>query len=625
MGTRILTVDDEQTNLRLFQSMIHKYMPDADIRAAEGGHAALSAVKEFLPDIILLDARMPDLDGFEVCRRVKTDPATADTPVLMVSGAYIDAGHRVSGFEGGADAYICKPFKPQELIAQIKALLVEKKEKEAVFRVMVVDDSLISRQVVSSELKRSPYTEIAAFDSAAAGLAALDAVKPDLVVADAAMPGMDGYAFCAELRRHPDYQGVPIVLLSEELNSEVREKAAAHGVTDIFPKPFRPTELAQYMDQHMSVRRDWFDHDVLVVDGDLATRKTLRQYLAGMRLRVHEAESVEAARQVLDRVTVDLIILGDEFSGKSGLEWCGELRATEDHRWVPILGLPADGRQGVAFIQAGADDYLSRELIKEEIEIRAKNLLKRVTLTQQLNTALQRERELNEHRNRLLGIAAHDIRSPLNAISHFAESLISMRIDDREFLMHRIRTIHTIARQARDMLNGILDVASIQSGTVALKTEDFRLDELVAGRVAFMNEVGEGKKTHGEFVNRVPGEGEAPCRGDRQRLSQVIDNLLGNIIKYCPEHSAFEVTLEREVEGWVVRVCDNGPGIPKDELIGIFDEFGKTSVQATGGEKSTGLGLAIAKKLVELHGGTIWIDSAVGKGTTVSFVLPRNV
>ena len=103
----------------------------------------------------------------------------------------------------------------------------------------------------------------------------------------------------------------------------------------------------------------------------------------------------------------------------------------------------------------------------------------------------------------------------------------------------------------------------------------------------------------------------------------MLDNLFGNVVKYCRDGAAFSVSLEAEVEGWLVQVEDQGPGIPRDELFGVFEEFGRTSVKPTNGEKSTGLGLAIVKKLVESHGGTIWIDSEVGRGTRVSFVLPR--
>ncbi|MBN1268292.1 MAG: response regulator [Kiritimatiellae bacterium] len=623
MPIKILAVDDEEDNLRLYRALIRNYLPDAEVQTAQGGEAGLAAIAADPPDLVLLDARMPGMNGFEVCRRIKTTPATTHIPVLMVSGAYVESRHRVSGFEGGADAYMCKPFQAQELVAQLKALLLEVRKKAPSFRVMVVDDSRTSRQIVTAELKRNPYVEIAAFENVPAALAALDAVKPDLVVSDEVLPDMDGFRFCETLRSHPDYRHVPFVLLSENATSAALERAQKAGVTDVFPKPFKSTELADYVGRHVNLRRDWFDHDVLVVDATSVIRKILKQYLGGMRLKVHEADNVEQAQDILRNHPIDLIIVDHDLPGKTGLQWCEELRATPEYRWVPILGLSADSELALSFIKAGADDYLSRELVKEEIVIRARNLLRRVTLTKELNAAIGRERALNEHKNRVLGVAAHDIRAPIAGVAHYAEVLLSGRMEDREFLQKSLQTIHDVARHALDLLNKILDVSSIQSGVVEMERGAVRLDELLAERLEFMNQIGSRKGIVGELVNRVPAGEAVQIEGDRRRLSQVIDNLLGNVIKYSGRDRPYTVSVDKEVEGWLVRVADHGPGIPSDELFSVFDEFGRTSVQASGGEKSTGLGLAIAKRLIEAHGGTIWIDSEVGKGTTVSFVLPR--
>jgi two-component system, sensor histidine kinase and response regulator len=622
MGARILAVDDEPINLSLLEALVKRFLPDAEIRTAQGGQAALAAVRKSPPDIVLLDAQMSDLDGFEVCRRIKTDPATSRVRVLMVSGAYIESRHRVSGFEGGADGYICKPFRPNDLMTQIQALLVERAEKEPVFRVIIADDSRTSRQVLISELKRISDVQVASFDSAEAAVAALDALKPDLIIADAAMPRMDGLEFCGAVRAHPDHEKTPFLLLSEAPTEALRRRGAERGVTEIFPKPYPPQTISRYVSRHMDARRDWFDHDVLVVDEDLATRKTVKQYLSGIRLRVHEAGNLDEAAEVLRRGLIDLIVVGHLGAGGSGCQWIESLRASEEHRWIPILGISPDTRTASSFIGAGADDCVSRELIQDEIVLRARNLLKRVSLTRQLNAAVQRERELNEHRNRLFGIAAHDIRSPLTAISHYAESLLASPLNNLSVVKDRLQNIHGLARHSLEMLNTILDAGSIRSGVVAVRMERFRLNELLAERLLLANELGLRKDIRGTLVNRVP-DGLAEVCGDRQRLAQVLDNLFGNVIKYCHDGTDFAVSLDAEVEGWLVQVEDHGPGIPCDELFGVFDEFGRTSVEPTGGEKGTGLGLAIVKKLVELHGGTVWMDSEVGKGTRVSVVLPR--
>lgn len=622
MQPKILAVDDEEINLRLFRAIVERYLPEARLETAASGESCLQAVLKDPPNVVLLDARMPDMDGFEVCKRIKTDPATAHIPVLMVSGAYVETRHRMSGFEGGADGYVCKPFRTQELVAQIKALLQDTQEKEPSFRVMVVDDSRTSRQVIANEVKRNAYVEIAAFESVEAAKAAFDAVRPNLVVSDTDMEGSDGYSFCRWVRERNGYEVIPFVLLVENMDQASIEYAQQSGVTKVFPKPFKPFELSGFVDGQMESWRECVSHGILVVDPSRALRKVVADAVADLGLRVFEAGSAEEADRVMQKSPVDLIILADDLPGESGLAWCRDLRAREDRKWIPILVLASNGQPSEAFINAGADDYLSKDQIQQEVMVRAKNLLKRVFLTNQLQMAVQREKSLNEHRNRLLGIAAHDIRAPLTAISHYAQLLLDSPPADEEGVKARAGTIRQIADQALELVTGLLDVASVRNGVVDYHPADFRLDELLRDRLVFMNEIGRRKGIHGTLVNQMPPGTEAWVHGDRHRLTQVIDNLVSNAIKYSKPGAPFTLSISQEVEGWLVDVEDHGPGIPRDELLGVFDEFGITSVKASGGEKSTGLGLAIAKKLVELHGGTIWVESEVGKGTKVSFVIP---
>jgi signal transduction histidine kinase len=102
----------------------------------------------------------------------------------------------------------------------------------------------------------------------------------------------------------------------------------------------------------------------------------------------------------------------------------------------------------------------------------------------------------------------------------------------------------------------------------------------------------------------------------------VVDNLLTNAIKYSHKNTSTEVTLSKSDDGWLVQVADQGQGIPEDELPCLFGEFTKTSVKTTGGESSNGLGLAIVKKIIEAHGGVVWAESELEKGSVFSFNLP---
>ncbi|MBT3192621.1 MAG: response regulator [Verrucomicrobia bacterium] len=123
MADKILIVDDMSDNVEAFKSVIETFMPESELRTADNGLTALEMVAQEAPDLVLLDVHMPDLDGFEVCRRLKTDPRTETIPVLMVSAFMTKGHHRALGLDTGADGYLCKPFDTAELIAQVRCLL----------------------------------------------------------------------------------------------------------------------------------------------------------------------------------------------------------------------------------------------------------------------------------------------------------------------------------------------------------------------------------------------------------------------------------------------------------------------------------------------------------------------
>jgi DNA-binding response OmpR family regulator len=135
-GAKILLIDDLPDTLSLLSRMIRRHLPTAEILTARSGAEGISVAELQLPDLILLDAKMPQMDGFEACRRLKQNPRTAIIPVLMVSGVMTEARDRVAGMEVGAEGYLCKPFEPEELVAQVRALL----------RVKAAEDELRRRE-----------------------------------------------------------------------------------------------------------------------------------------------------------------------------------------------------------------------------------------------------------------------------------------------------------------------------------------------------------------------------------------------------------------------------------------------------------------------------------------------
>jgi signal transduction histidine kinase len=233
----------------------------------------------------------------------------------------------------------------------------------------------------------------------------------------------------------------------------------------------------------------------------------------------------------------------------------------------------------------------------------------------------QREKlvELNRLKNQFVGMAAHDLRTPLSVIWMCAESLQRRQgaTPDRR----QAESIEVILAKSDFMLRlvaDLLDLAAIESGSLTLQRSCGDFGDFVRRHLEILQVLAERKQITLQFEGgALPG-----VRFDSGRIEQVLDNLIMNAVKFSPLHSVITVSVSREAERVVTRVTDRGAGIAADELPQVFTAFKKTSVTPVGGEKGAGLGLAIAKKIVEAHGGEIGVTSVRGAGTTFSFTLP---
>ena len=227
---------------------------------------------------------------------------------------------------------------------------------------------------------------------------------------------------------------------------------------------------------------------------------------------------------------------------------------------------------------------------------------------------------LNELKNQFLGMAAHDLRNPLAAIMTYSEFIIEDLADGASSLNQEfIEIIHGSSMFMLGMINDLLDITTIESGRLDLSLECVDLAELIERNVTLNGVLAQRKQIELAFeaVDPLP-----ELLLDRAKIEQVLNNLISNAIKYSHTDTHVHIRLAREGTAAQISVADQGQGIPASELGKLFQYFGRTSVQSTGGERSTGLGLAIARKIVEGHGGRIWVESEPGHGSTFYFTLP---
>ena len=229
---------------------------------------------------------------------------------------------------------------------------------------------------------------------------------------------------------------------------------------------------------------------------------------------------------------------------------------------------------------------------------------------------------LNEQKNQLLGMAAHDLRNPIGVIMSYAKFLQHMTGDrlqenERQFVLQ----IENSSKFMLHLLEDLLDVSQIESGKLDLNLEKVDFNALIENNVKLNNELARQKDISIEL--QIPSSLEQLyLQADPSKLEQVLNNLISNAIKYSHPHTHVIVSVVRKGDMLEIRVRDQGQGIPEAEFEVLFKAFSKTSVRSTAGEKSTGLGLVITKKIVEGHGGQVFVESRVGEGSTFGFSLP---
>jgi signal transduction histidine kinase len=246
--------------------------------------------------------------------------------------------------------------------------------------------------------------------------------------------------------------------------------------------------------------------------------------------------------------------------------------------------------------------------------------------TRELATALseldEKSRELeaaSRHKSEFLANMSHELRTPLNAIIGFSQVLRERMFGEvNEKQEEYLDDILSSGNHLLSLIDDILDLSKVEAGQVELEVSAFSLREALERGVVMVRE---RAMQEGVQVALTPVTDVDVVTGDERRIRQVIFNLLSNAVKFTPAGGAVDVRATR-VDGEVrVSVADTGPGIAAEDHERIFEEFQQTEAGVEQRE-GTGLGLALSKRLVELHGGRIWVDSEPGKGSTFVFTLP---
>lgn len=235
-------------------------------------------------------------------------------------------------------------------------------------------------------------------------------------------------------------------------------------------------------------------------------------------------------------------------------------------------------------------------------------------LVRQTNLELK---NANKVKSELLEIAAHDLKDPLQVIIGYAD-LLKMKYADDSFAVEKLYKIYKSTDQMIRLITGLLEFASIESGKLLINRSDIVLSEMAAAVIK--NNLPNAERKKQELIFDVENDGVVS--GDRIFLQQVLENIIGNAIKFSPQGKPIYVRVCHKSPWGVIRVKDEGPGLSEEDKRKLFKKFQRLSAKPTGDESSTGLGLALSKEFVELHGGNLRVESQWGEGSEFIVEIP---
>jgi two-component system sensor histidine kinase/response regulator len=375
---------------------------------------------------------------------------------------------------------------------------------------------------------------------------------------------------------------------------------------------------------------------ILVTDDELATLETLSANLEEMGYRVTTASNGREALELIRKRGFNIVIADIKLPDISGLEILETAKELNPETAVIMITGHASLETAVDAINEGAYAYILKPVAMSELETTLNNALREQRLlseNRELVESLQQSNKSLEEANRALeqvsqaksdftARMSHELRTPLNSIIGFSEVLLSKKMSPADQATHQefLGYIHISAEHLLHLIDSILDLSKIEAGKLTLEPREFDLRVLLEDVKITVLPMLTTKK---QALRIEIDERLSSIFADEPKMRQIFLNLLSNAHKFTPSKGKIKVVCRREKPHLLqCSVTDSGIGISPQDQPKIFEEFGQLKKEPVDNVKGVGLGLSIAKRLVELHGGKIWVVSEPGTGSTFTFTIP---
>jgi len=652
---RVLIVDDSLTvRMDLGEALeMAGFTPTFSSTLSEARQAL--SVNSFA--LIILDVLLPDGDGIEFLREIRSTPSAAHTPILLLSSE-ADVRDRVRGLNTGADDYVGKPYDQSHVVARARELLRKAAplgESAKPRTVLVIDDSATFREELKSVLESSGYSVVTAGTGEEGLRAAVDA-RPAAIVVDGVLPGIDGSTVIRRIRADAVLRSTPCILLtaSEERSGEL---AALEAGADAYVRKEEDTQII--LARVTAVLRSsgapsavgstsslLGPKRILTVDDSLTYLHEIASELREEGYDVVPARSGEEALELLSVQAVDCILLDMVMPGLSGQETCRRIKGAAAWRDIPLIMHTALEEEGAMIegINAGADDYIAKSSDLEVLRARVRAQLRRKQFEDENRNIreqlLQKEleiarahsaRELAETRAAFVEelerknaeleafsySVSHDLRAPLRSIDGFSQLLLQDQADHLDAKgQDYLRRVCESAQRMGQLIDDLLLLSRV--GRAGLTRARIDLSSIACAVFEELKSKDSERQVQLRVAERLLVEADAGL------MRIAFDNLLGNAWKFTAKipEAQIEIGSKHEEGGAVFFVRDNGAGFEMKYAENLFRPFQR--LHSDSDFPGTGIGLATVYRIIDRHGGRIWAEGAVGQGATFYFTIPQD-
>ncbi len=616
---KILVVDDEPFNVEILKGLLSKKYA---VETAANGEEAFRKVKEISPDLILLDVIMPEIDGYEVCRQLKSDQKTMNIPIVMVT-CLTDRNDRIKAIEAGADDFLSKPIDWIELSARVKSLLRIKQylddiEESKNRYIKLYDFAPVGYFTFTHD---GLIREVNLTGGVLLGLGRQELVKSEFwsfVVPE----NLELWAHhISSVLNHRDEQSCELTLKREDgsmlfvrLNSLRMETGEGTpeiftAITDITQRKQTETELKRSND-FMSTVLNSIDDAICIID--------VQNYkILGFNSTFQKEHGLEE-KQIIGEHCYKITHNNTQ---PCKLPDCVcalfETLRTGKHAVVEHLHYGANGKKIYREVSTSPVRNEMGQIIK--VVHSTRNTTERKLVEEHLNQVNIELKRADELKTQFLSVISHEMRTPLTPINAQLQMMLAGYFG--EITEKQAKSLEMILRNTGrlDRLIGdVLDFSKLESGVMKFNMVPASMNEIVENAV-------ETLKIHALNKNLkiiLKEDNIPPITIDKDRITQVILNLIHNAIKFTDAGGVIEVELSCNSENVTVKVKDTGIGIGTKDIDKLFKPFQQLDSSYGRKYEGSGLGLVICNRIIMNHGGKIWVESEFGKGTAFIFSIP---